>query len=184
MFSGSAIFIHSEFLQFLKDDLLISTLRFLGDTTLRICWWFLSTPFSRRRHSFCWTHFSGTTLEFLGPSASSKYQRVSTEHRRSLGAEFLESHAVGAVGVREKPNHGRLYNLLTVAASFFLPHKLVKKTHFLVKLAHLHLATWFVGSSYSYRRNKDVRTIWANYNDVSRGHPKWWFNKGTSPKSH
>ena len=24
---------------------------------------------------------------------------------------------------------------------------------------------------------------WANYNDVSRGHPKWWFNKGTSPKS-
>ena len=25
--------------------------------------------------------------------------------------------------------------------------------------------------------------IWANYNDVSRGHPKWWFNKGTSPKS-
>ncbi len=25
--------------------------------------------------------------------------------------------------------------------------------------------------------------VWANYNDVSRGHPKWWFNKGTSPKS-
>ena len=25
--------------------------------------------------------------------------------------------------------------------------------------------------------------IWANYNDVSRRHPKWWFNKGTSPKS-
>ena len=25
--------------------------------------------------------------------------------------------------------------------------------------------------------------FWANYNDVSRGHPKWWFNKGTSPKS-
>ena len=24
---------------------------------------------------------------------------------------------------------------------------------------------------------------WANYNDVSRRHPKWWFNKGTSPKS-
>ena len=25
---------------------------------------------------------------------------------------------------------------------------------------------------------------WANYNDVSRGHvEKWWFNKGTSPKS-
>ena len=24
-------------------------------------------------------------------------------------------------------------------------------------------------------------SIWANYNDVSRGHPKWWFNKGTSP---
>ena len=20
--------------------------------------------------------------------------------------------------------------------------------------------------------------IWANYNDVSRGHPKWWFSKG------
>ena len=26
--------------------------------------------------------------------------------------------------------------------------------------------------------------LWANYNDVSRGHlEKWWFNKGTSPKS-
>ena len=25
--------------------------------------------------------------------------------------------------------------------------------------------------------------FWTNYNDVSRGHPKWWFNKGTSPKS-
>ena len=25
--------------------------------------------------------------------------------------------------------------------------------------------------------------VWANYNDVSRGHPKWWFNKGTFPKS-
>ncbi len=25
--------------------------------------------------------------------------------------------------------------------------------------------------------------VWANYNDVSRGHPTWWFNKGTSPKS-
>ena len=25
--------------------------------------------------------------------------------------------------------------------------------------------------------------IWAIYNDLSRGHPKWWFNKGTSPKS-
>ncbi len=23
----------------------------------------------------------------------------------------------------------------------------------------------------------------TNYNDVSRRHPKWWFNKGTSPKS-
>ena len=31
---------------------------------------------------------------------------------------------------------------------------------------------------------KHVRwNIWANYNDVSRRHPKWWFNKGTSPKS-
>ena len=30
---------------------------------------------------------------------------------------------------------------------------------------------------------KKGRYIWANYNDVSRGHPKWWFNKGTSPKS-
>ena len=20
--------------------------------------------------------------------------------------------------------------------------------------------------------------IWANYNDLSRGHPKWWFSKG------
>ena len=29
-----------------------------------------------------------------------------------------------------------------------------------------------------------IRTLlfWANYNDVSRLHPKWWFNKGTSPK--
>ena len=31
------------------------------------------------------------------------------------------------------------------------------------------------------------RTRWGgfgiDYNDVSRGHPKWWFNKGTSPKS-
>ena len=23
-----------------------------------------------------------------------------------------------------------------------------------------------------------VTFIWANYNDVSRGHPKWWFSKG------
>ena len=28
-----------------------------------------------------------------------------------------------------------------------------------------------------------MSVIWANYNDFSRGHPKWWFNKGTSPKS-
>ena len=27
------------------------------------------------------------------------------------------------------------------------------------------------------------KIVWANYNDVSRGHPKWWFSKGTSPKS-
>ena len=25
-----------------------------------------------------------------------------------------------------------------------------------------------------------VNIIWANYNDVSRGRPKWWFSKGTS----
>ena len=28
-----------------------------------------------------------------------------------------------------------------------------------------------------------VWSIWANCNDLSRRHPKWWFNKGTSPKS-
>ena len=25
--------------------------------------------------------------------------------------------------------------------------------------------------------------IWANYNDFSRGHLKWWFSKGIPPKS-
>ena len=24
--------------------------------------------------------------------------------------------------------------------------------------------------------------IWAIYNDLSRGHPKWWFSKGIHPK--
>ncbi len=24
--------------------------------------------------------------------------------------------------------------------------------------------------------------IWAIYNDLSRGHPKWWFSKGILPK--
>ena len=24
--------------------------------------------------------------------------------------------------------------------------------------------------------------IWAIYNDLSRGHPKWWFSKGIPPK--
>ena len=24
--------------------------------------------------------------------------------------------------------------------------------------------------------------IWPIYNDLSRGHPKWWFSKGTPPK--
>ena len=23
---------------------------------------------------------------------------------------------------------------------------------------------------------------WANYNDLSRGHPKWWFSKGIPPQ--
>ena len=26
------------------------------------------------------------------------------------------------------------------------------------------------------------RIIWAIYNDLSRGHPKWWFSKGIPPK--
>ena len=25
-------------------------------------------------------------------------------------------------------------------------------------------------------------TLWAIYNDLSRGHPKWWFSKGIPPK--
>ena len=25
-------------------------------------------------------------------------------------------------------------------------------------------------------------SIWAIYNDLSRGHPKWWFSKGIHPK--
>ena len=25
--------------------------------------------------------------------------------------------------------------------------------------------------------------IWANYTDLSRGHPEWWFSKGIPPKS-
>ena len=25
-------------------------------------------------------------------------------------------------------------------------------------------------------------SIWAIYNDLSRGHPKWWFSKGIPPK--
>ncbi len=24
--------------------------------------------------------------------------------------------------------------------------------------------------------------VWAIYNDLSRGHPKWWFSKGIPPK--
>ena len=27
------------------------------------------------------------------------------------------------------------------------------------------------------------QNIWANYNDLSRGHLKWWFSKGIPPKS-
>ena len=26
------------------------------------------------------------------------------------------------------------------------------------------------------------KTIWAIYNDLSRGHPKWWFSKGIPTK--
>ena len=25
--------------------------------------------------------------------------------------------------------------------------------------------------------------IWAIYNDLSRGHPKWWFSKGSVPQN-
>ena len=28
-----------------------------------------------------------------------------------------------------------------------------------------------------------INLIWANYNDLSRGHPKWWLSKGIPPKS-
>ncbi len=27
-----------------------------------------------------------------------------------------------------------------------------------------------------------VGSIWKNYSDLSRGHPKWWFSKGSVPK--
>ena len=34
-----------------------------------------------------------------------------------------------------------------------------------------------------YNRKYRIYTwYWANYNDVSRGHPKWWFSKGILPK--
>ena len=29
---------------------------------------------------------------------------------------------------------------------------------------------------------EELRTFWAIYNDLSRGHPKWWFSKGIPPK--
>ena len=28
----------------------------------------------------------------------------------------------------------------------------------------------------------DLYEFWAIYNDLSRGHPKWWFSKGIPPK--
>ena len=28
----------------------------------------------------------------------------------------------------------------------------------------------------------NLQMIWAIYNDLSRGHPKWWFSKGIPPK--
>ncbi len=41
-----------------------------------------------------------------------------------------------------------------------------------------------IGSKWvGYFTPRNIAFIWANYNDVSRRHPKWWFNKGTSPKS-
>ena len=45
-------------------------------------------------------------------------------------------------------------------------------------------AVSFMGSaSMKFRGEKTQHDVWADYNDVSRCHPKWWFNKGTSPKS-
>ena len=29
---------------------------------------------------------------------------------------------------------------------------------------------------------KRAKWVWAIYNDLSRGHPKWWFSKGIPPK--
>ena len=34
-------------------------------------------------------------------------------------------------------------------------------------------------SGKSYEQMDD---FWAIYNDLSRGHPKWWFSKGIHPK--
>ena len=30
--------------------------------------------------------------------------------------------------------------------------------------------------------HKLVDFVWPIYNDLSRGHPKWWFSKGIPPK--
>ena len=32
-------------------------------------------------------------------------------------------------------------------------------------------------------QQQKTTSIWANYSDLSRGHPKWWFSKGIPPKS-
>ena len=29
---------------------------------------------------------------------------------------------------------------------------------------------------------KPLNCVWAIYNDLSQGHPKWWFSKGNPPK--
>ena len=42
-----------------------------------------------------------------------------------------------------------------------------------------HYATWmFFSKSRKAGTREDCASIWSNYSDLTRPHPKWWFSKG------